>query len=354
MIKRRFSLFLMLTSAFFFVVSAQVKPQLKNVKVLSYNIYNYNPAESSYQLKSSVSRKATASVIAEINADIVLLSEVGHGSALDELLNDLAKRGIYYSFKSIVEGPDALRRLCVIAKFPAVKIDHQLDVKYKIKGNLESVSRGFAYCVFEWENKYRLHFVGAHLKSKVPHPLGQTDMRRYESRQLHYLIDRIQKSEPEANILVTGDMNDDYSSSAIKEIQYRRYKNEKRLYDLRPFDRNHGSWTYYYDKTDEYSRIDYFFSSYHMLGEIDYKQTKIPYFPHWFIASDHRAIVTSFVPENKSPLPFMHLFENATRKSDRPQYESPEHFQGPRKASKEKVKFLADEPIYECLLLHGL
>ena len=151
MIERRFSLFLMLTSAFFFVVSAQVKPQLKNVKVLSYNIYNYNPAKSSYQLKSSVSRKATASVIAEINADIVLLSEVGHGSALDELLNDLAKRGIYYSFKSIVEGPDALRRLCVIAKFPAVKIDHQLDVKYKIKGNFESVSRGFAigaFCAF--------------------------------------------------------------------------------------------------------------------------------------------------------------------------------------------------------------
>ena len=336
MIKRRFSYVLLLITAFFFVASAQVKPQLSTVKVLSYNIYNYNSSQSSYQLKSSVSRQATASVITEINADIVLLSELGPGKALDELLSELKGRGLTYSFKTIVDGPDKVRRLCVLAKFSPVKVDHRIDLKYKIKDKHEPVARGFAYCIFEWENKYRLHLVGAHLKSKIPHPLGQTDMRRYEARQLHYLIDSIQKSEPEANILVTGDMNDSYSSSAIKEIQYRRYKDEKRLYDLRPFDRNHGSWTHYYDKTDEYSRIDYFFSSYNMLGEVDYKQTYIPHFPHWFIASDHRAIVMSFIPENRSPEPYMKLFDNATRKSDRPQYQSAEHFQGPRRASKEK------------------
>ena len=335
MLKCRFSFVFLLISAFFFVASAQVKPELKSVKVLSYNLYNYNSAKSSYQLKSNVSRQATASVIADIDADIILLSELGHGTALDELLKDLADRGVHYSFQSVVNGPDKLRRLCVLAKFAPVKVDHLVDLKYKIKGQMEPVARGFAYCVFEWDNKYRLHFIGAHLKSKIPHPLGQTDMRRYEARQLHYLVDSVLKTEPDANILVTGDMNDSYSSSAIKEIQYRRYKDKKRLYDLRPFDRNHGSWTHYYDKTDNYSRIDYFFASYGMLGEIDYENTKIPFFPHWFIASDHRAIVTSFTPENKNPQVEMKRFENATLKSDRPLYQSAEHFQGPRKASKE-------------------
>ncbi|MDD7984542.1 endonuclease/exonuclease/phosphatase family protein [Lentisphaera marina] len=318
------------------VVKGQIKLKPESVKVLSYNLYNYNPSHSSYQLKSSVSRKATASVIAKINADIVLLSELGHGNSLDELLVDLGERNVSYPFTSIVDGPDSLRRLCVLAKSAPVKVDHRTKVKFKLKGEEVSVSRGFAYCVFEWQNSYRLHFIGAHLKSKIPSPLGQTDMRRYEARQLHYLVASILKQEPEANIIVAGDMNDTFDSSPIKEIQYRRYKDEKRLYDLRPYDKSHASWTHYYDKSDEYSRIDYFFASYAMLNEINYEGLMIPHSPHWFIASDHRPLVLKFTPENKDPRPAMKLFENATRKNIRPQYESKEHFEGPRKASKEK------------------
>ena len=335
--KRGFAKFIFLLAAVFsVVVQAQIKLKPESVSILAYNLYNYNPSESSYQLKSSVSRQATANVIAQINADIVLLSELGHGDSLDELLKDLAERQVHYTFKSIVEGPDSLRRLCILAKFPPVKVDHRTRVKFQLKGEEVFVSRGFAYCIFEWQNSYKLHFIGAHLKSKIPTPLGQTDMRRYEARQLHYLVDEILKKEPEANIIVAGDMNDTFDSSPIKEIQYRRYKAEKRLYDLRPYDKSHASWTHYYDKSDEYSRIDYFFSSYAMLSEINYDTLVIPHSPHWFIASDHRPMLLSFTPENKDPKPALKLFENATRKNIKPQYQNKEHFEGPRKASKEK------------------
>ncbi|WDE97818.1 endonuclease/exonuclease/phosphatase family protein [Lentisphaera profundi] len=318
------------------VASGQIKLKLEPVKVLSYNLYNYNPSQSSYQLKSSVSRKATANIIAGIDADIVLLSELGHGEALEELLADLLAREVNYSFSSIVKGPDSLRRLCILAKSAPKKIDHRTRVKFKLKGKDVFVSRGFAYCVFEWQNDYRLHFIGAHLKSKIPTALGQTDMRRYEARQLHYLVDSILKNDPQANIVVAGDMNDTFDSSPIKEIQYRRYRYEKRLYDLRPYDKSHASWTHYYDKSDEYSRIDYFFCSYSMLGEIDYDLLSIPHSPHWFIASDHRPLLLAFTPVEKEANESFALFENATRKNIRPQYQSWEHFEGPRKASKEK------------------
>ncbi len=324
-----------LLSLFFaYTLSAQIRIEPRGVKVLSYNLYNYNSTYSSYQLKSQVSRQAVASIIAEINADIVLLSELGPGTALKELLAALKERGLEYTFISRVEGPDQYRQLCVLAKFKPVKIDHRPLVKFKLKNQEVPVSRGFAYCVFEWQNQYRLHFVGAHLKSKMPSPLGQTDQRRYEARQLHYLIDEIMKSEEQANIIVAGDMNDTYESSAIKEIQYRRYKSPKRLFDLRPFDKTNASWTHYYDKSDEYSRIDYLFASYWMLDEIDYTKLAVHSSPHWFIASDHRPLLMEFKPKNIDSQKNIRLFENATRKNNTPQYLSTERFEGLRKARK--------------------
>ncbi|MEN9361785.1 MAG: hypothetical protein RL095_3320 [Verrucomicrobiota bacterium] len=319
----------------------QVSPA--QIRIASYNLYNFKPGEAPRQFKTEVSRAATAAVIAEMNADILLISELGPDPSLAELQAELRLRHADYAFSSVVRGPDPTRHIAVLARFKPVEVGHVTDSKYRIQGQDQPVLRGFAHCVFQWSNGYKLHIVGAHLKSQLPHPLGQNDMRRYEARQLHYLVDDIMKADPKANILVMGDMNDSYDSAPIKEIQYRRYPDEKQLYDLRPFDGNNGAWTHYYDVQDSYSRIDYFFASWSLLPEIDLGKTFVHASPHWFIASDHRPIVTTLIPEDREDPERLKPFDNATRRNDKPQYGTLERFDGARKISDENRQEKAAE-----------
>jgi len=181
------------------------------------------------------------------------------------------------------------------------------------------VSRGFAHCVFQWSNGYKLHVVGTHLKSKRFHPLGQTDMRRYEARQLRYLFDKIIKEDPDANVLIAGDFNDAPNSSPISTVCGRRYKFTRQLYDLRPFDKYGMSWTYLWDEGETYSRIDYAFASYALLPEIEFEQTCVPFVGEWYVASDHRPLVVTLHPSDREAAPgILSQFEKNRRKAPVP------------------------------------
>jgi len=190
-----------------------------------------------------------------------------------------------------VQAVDEERFITLIAKRAPVTVEHETRSAYNIKGQTMLVKRGFVHCVFEPAEGYRLHIIGAHFKSKVFHPLGQTDMRRYESRQLRYLIDRVLEQEPEANLLVAGDFNDSPDSSPLNTLFSRRSRPALQLFDLRPVDRFGLAWTHFWDEADAYSRIDYALVSHGLLPEVVFEQTCLPVFDGWEQASDHRPLV---------------------------------------------------------------
>ena len=260
-------------------------------------------AAADKQLKSPESREAVIQMIAAADADAAFLVEVGGAAALDEILELLAAEGVVYPYRTIVEGADTVRRIGLVARVPPAEARHVVTASYNLKGERVPVQRGFAHCVFKWRNGYVLHLLGAHLKSKVYHPLGQTDMRRYEARQLRYVVDDILDDEPEANILVVGDLNDTPDSSPVSTLCNRRRKKEGQLYDLRPVDRYSMAWTHLWDTADTYTRIDYAFVSYWLLPETDFEQTVIPFIPDWSLASDHRPIVVTVRPRQQPVAP---------------------------------------------------
>jgi len=282
--------------------------------VMAYNTANYGVADTKTP-KSSDSVRALTSSIGAVDPDIAVLSEIGSEAALRTLVADLAKGGTPYEFVSMVEGDDANRHLAVIAKVANAEVRHDTTSTYRIRDRTMRVRRGFAHCVFQWSNGYRLHVIGGHLKSKVFHPLGQTDMRRYEARQLRYLVVAIQKEEPGSNILVLGDMNDTPDSSPVTTLISRRSNAENELYDLRPRDATGLVWTHFWADQDTYSRIDYALAGYHLLPEIDFERTVIPAFSDWRLASDHRPVVVTIVPEEKDDDPaIIESFERNFRK----------------------------------------
>lgn len=272
------------------------KPESVRVMFMNMNNYLSGNEESA---KPANSQQACADMLATAAPDIAIFAELGGEESLADLLRRTGDFGERYTYRTIVKAQDKTRHLAVVSRFAPADVRHDVTSTYNIGDTEVPVRRGFAHCVFTFGSDYTLHVVGAHLKSKVYHYLGQTDMRRYEARQLRYLVNDLIEENPEANVLVMGDMNDSPQSSPIKSIIYRRFGTEKELFDLRPADKYDLVWTHYWDDEDTYARIDYAFTTYYLLPEIDFERTFIASPDFWRLASDHRPVVVTVRPGNK-------------------------------------------------------
>lgn len=277
------------------------------ISVMVYNLWNYFvKGGKRRKIKSESSKQALVKTILSASPDILMFSELGGEAALKDLINHLNKAGGNYKFAQIMNGADTTRHLGVIAEFSPVKIDEITDRFYKLrpksnkKASLESVpiQRGFLHVVFK-KNGYTLHIVEAHLKARLFHyRYNQTDMRRSEARQLRHVVDDILKKDHEANVLVVGDFNDVYSSSAIAAIRGDHKK--IKLIDVKPRDSRNSTWTHWWKQEDEYGRIDYAFASPTLWPEIDREKSRIVHLPnYWLFASDHRPILTVIKLKNQ-------------------------------------------------------
>jgi endonuclease/exonuclease/phosphatase family metal-dependent hydrolase len=292
---------------------------IPRLRVVAYNVFNYRD-RSLPQMRSPESRDTVLKVLAAVAADIAVLTETGGDAAMAEIRDELAARGQTYGFAAAVPGFDRERRIGILARNAPVHSAHVADATYRLRDRDVPVQRGFGHCVFEAPGGYRLHLVAAHLKSKAFDSLGQTDMRRYEARLLRYLVDDILRAEPEANILLVGDLNDTPESSPISTLCNRRSNPPKQLYDLRPVDRFGLCWTHCWEEADTYSRIDYAMASYHLLPEVDLGATEIPFFPEWALASDHRPLLVTLVLRDQPVSPdLLARFERNVRLPESPQ-----------------------------------
>ena len=279
---------------------------------MTYNLCNYFVATETGKPKSDDSKKALIGMIKTANPDILFIVELGGEKSLEDLMENLKSAGCGdYIFSDEMTGEDESRHIGIISKYKPVKVDKKENLFYRIKpkgketGYAEKVfvQRGFMHLVFEFEDNYRLHVVGAHLKSRLNHPRYiQTDMRRYEARLLRYLVNDIQEKEKDANILVVGDFNDIYSSDPLITIRAPEKTFKNRLYDLRPLDSSGLPWTHWWHSEDIYGRIDYAMASASLLPEINFDRTKVVNLrDYWMFASDHRPVFVTINTKDSAP-----------------------------------------------------
>lgn len=301
--------FLLIFLSFFLFFSAG---NADEITIMSYNLHNYFVAgEEGGEPKTDSSKRALMKVIQSANPDIFFAVELGGEKALADLMDNLKKSGCDYLFSKEITGADDTRHIALIAKFAPLKFEEKNNLYYRIKPkdsakNFQEkvfVERGFIHAVFEFGKNYRLHILGAHLKSRLFHPrYNQTDMRRYEARLCRYLVNRIQEDEKDANILVIGDFNDIYISDPLVTLRAPEKSFDKRLYDLRPRDSLGMAWTHWWNQEDVYGRIDYALCSPALIPEIDFNKTKIIHVPEcWMFASDHRPLFLT-INTKDSPL----------------------------------------------------
>jgi len=295
-------------------VFAHVPPALfaGTFSVATYNLENYLDEPAGHRpLKSEAAKARIRESIRALRPDVLAVQEMGGTNALLELRASLNHEGIDYPHWEHLAGFDTNIHVAVLSRLPIIARRPHTNEGFLLHGRRFRVSRGFAEVDVQVNAKYRFTLLGAHLKSRREVPeADEAELREQEAIILRGIIAARLNDDPNANLVVLGDLNDLKDSTAVRTI-IGRGKNA--LTDTRPFERNGDSaaelrsralarnisWTYYYAKDDTYSRIDYILLSPGMAREWDPEGTYVLALPDWGAASDHRPIITRFFAEDR-------------------------------------------------------
>lgn len=300
--------------ALVFALLTTLTASAETVRVAAYNVENYldTPTQTRREAKSETAKAKVREVIMAMKPDVLVMPEMGQLSALLELQASLKQAGLDLPHHEFVTGWDTNIHVAVLSKYPITARRSHTNDTFLLSGKRFHVSRGFAEVEVTVSPQYKFTVFGAHLKSRRPIPeADEAEMRLEEAKVLREKIDARLAANPNANIIVCGDLNDTYDQPPIKAV-IGRGKNA--LTDIRPAELNGDnqpnpsnprwfprniSWTHYYGKEDSYSRIDYILTSPGMERELVKEGTYIPTVANWGIGSDHRPVVATFTTTDK-------------------------------------------------------
>lgn len=243
--------------------------------------------------------EAVVRVIQTIRPDILGLVEMGSPADLEDLRLRLKKAGLDYPHHEWMEGEDKTRHVCLLSRFPIVSRDSLTDIPVPINGRIARVNRGFLDVTVEVNPTYHLRCVGVHLKSRLPIPeYDEAVMRAKEAWFLRDHVGEILEKAPETNLLLFGDFNDSKNEYPIRTIVGRR-GSRTHLNALPLADSRGEFWTHFWSTADSYARLDYLMVNRGLEKEIVPQKAGINDAPFWNEASDHRAIFTTIIAEDK-------------------------------------------------------
>lgn len=275
--------------------NARYAPGSGEFSVMTYNLwrFSYEDRDRDGQkdnFKPDDQIEALVGVIRRAHPDVLAVQEMGDADSFAILENRLKKAGLDYPHTEHFTLPDATVGLGVLSRFPIVARNPITNETYTIGSEELPVQRGFLNVDIEVNKAYRFRLLVAHLKSKLYHPLGHTEMRRNEARLLNKHVRRMLNANPELNLVVVGDMNDNITSAAVREL----IGAPPYLVDLRPSDHVGDIWSHFWEFQETYERIDYIFVSEAMLPEVVADKCHVVRDPAGHQASDHRPVVAVF------------------------------------------------------------
>ena len=277
------------------------------IVVCQYNVRNYvnekpKSAEEKYgtHAKPESEIAALINIITDINPDILGVCEMGTPDRFEDFKQRLADAGLGYTDSEYVQAADPDRHLALVSRFPIIARHSATDVPFDLNGKPEKVRRGFLDVTVQVNADYQLRLVGAHLKSKLPIPEGEALVRRYEAQKLRAHLEKIMADDPQVNLVCYGDFNDTKNEPMFAEISGVK-GSANYMADLLAKDSLGDRWTYYWKVADQYSRIDYILASPALVHEVVLSKSRVYRSDtnDWADASDHRAVFTSIIPENK-------------------------------------------------------
>ena len=264
----------------------------ESLRLATYNVENYGPTDrmidggfrSDYP-KPEREKEALRAVIRAIDADILLLQEMGSEPYLEELARDLARAGLKYPFRAVLNGPDPERHLAVLSRRPWRSLVRHEELDFPYLGETAVVSRGLLELRLETEGG-DLAIFEVHLKSRLSDrsddPLSAV-RREGESRAVREVV--ANEVGPTAGLfLIAGDFNAPPESDALGLWQ-------GLVLPVSARDAEGGEWTYHYDRGQSDWAFDHFLVSPALADAVVGASARIWDDPLAAQASDHRPVV---------------------------------------------------------------
>lgn len=277
--------------------SVPTAPHEGPVRFMAYNLKNYltmdvyvKGGKKEPRPKRPEEVAALIDIIVTEKPDILGICEIGTKEDLAELQAKLKAAGLDLPHSHHTGGMDVTRRLAILSALPISGSNSRDHLPFMIGDEEFLVRRGILDVTIDLPNG-PTHFIGLHLKSKRPsNTFDEAEVRLNEARLARAHCDAILEKNPDARIILYGDMNDTRKTPPLSMMMGRRgaanYLEDAFLKDSRGH-----LWTHYWSYQQQYSRFDYALLSSNVKAEVDWENSYISDTPNWLDASDHRALV---------------------------------------------------------------
>ena len=266
--------------------------------VATYNVENYVVAdrlvEGVYREaypKPEQEKAALRQVISGISPDILAVQEMGRQPFLDDFQRELKQAGQDFPYTVLLEAVDPDRHLAVLSKVPFKEARRHARLPMVYFGRKEAVKRGVLEVIFATEEGDFSLFV-IHLKSRHTERKDDPEsavQRALEAEAVRDLVLARYPDPSRAKFIICGDWNDTRDSRPVRALQKR---GDLALGEILPAADPRGeTWTHYYRREDNYSRIDYFLVSTTLKPFVAGGRAAVWDGPATSDASDHRPVV---------------------------------------------------------------
>jgi endonuclease/exonuclease/phosphatase family metal-dependent hydrolase len=265
--------------------------------VATYNVENYGPAnrmtEAGYRQdypKPEPAKQALRTVIRGLNADVLVLQEMGSRQHLDELRRDLKAEGLDYPHAALAVAADEDRHVAILAKRPLLAVTTHTDLEFRYFGGRETVKRGLLEATLATALGEVTVFA-VHLKSRYTDRADDPESAVRRAAEATAVRDRVLQRFPrpaEAHFLLLGDCNDVRTSRPLAFLQRR---GRTAIASLLPGADSRGEvWSYFFQREETYSRVDHILVSPGLLPAVRGAAARIYDGEGVGQASDHRPV----------------------------------------------------------------
>ncbi len=247
-----------------FALVACCGAQAETLTIATYNVENYTAAdrmtEAGYRKdypKPEEEKQALRTVIKALNADVLVLQEMGAAGYLDELQRDLKTEGLDYSYAVLLEGPDPDRHVALLARRSPKTTRQYPSLEFNYFNAREKVKRGLLEVTFATAAGDVTLFA-VHLKSRLTDRPDDPQSAIRRTAEATAVRDTVLQRFPDpssARFLILGDCNDTKDSKTLQRLLKRGQTDIALL--LPAADTRGETWTHAYRKEESYSRIDH-------------------------------------------------------------------------------------------------
>jgi len=211
--------------------SAAGAQQSNSLRVATYNLENFfdrydDPyvqdmdTNTDTQPKSFKALDALASIIKKVNPDILALQEVENRGFLEEF-NAAWLKDMHYTHQILIEGnnshADDYSRgidVALLARVPVLSVTSYQDREFSVRNRPRRFSRDLLHARFKPFGFPELHVFVLHAPSR--NGGTQAFYRRVaEAKEAAVILSELFAGSSNANIIVTGDFNDDPGSASL-------------------------------------------------------------------------------------------------------------------------------------------